>query len=525
MPSIRQRFHLSPCSDFRSHFWIRYGNLVSFIFVTSVIDLLGVLGPSAEPEAIKEYLSTHSGPFYTMEQFQALLEDASQNLREGASRSPVEKKEFIYTLSVSVSPPGAGSVSFNPPCGSYSSDTPVTLTATPAEGFAFSHWEGGDFGYRGGGPPVIYVGLDADQSITAYFVLIPTPTPTPTPTSTPTPTPTPTATPTPIPTSTPTATPEGENYVVTFPDANLEANIRIALDKGPEEGIWVADLATISELRVRSQGIVDLSGIEHLVNLTYLDLWNNEVTDLTPLSSLSKLTFLAPWGNRVTDLSPLANLTGLTSLFVSFNQIIGLGPLASLANLRTLQLNSTQITDLSPLANLTNLEQLGFEYNAVGSLSPLSALTKLISINASYTNISDLSDLATHSNLERLYLNGNGISDLSPLVSLSALTTLLITRNRIVDIAPLSPLTARTNLFLSNNLIIDVSPLQSLVNIARLTLTTNQISNISALLENEGLGPGDEVNLRGNLLDLTEGPEDLQQIAELQDRGVVVDYD
>jgi len=47
-----------------------------------------------------------------------------------------------YALTATVSPAGGGSVSLSPSGGTYSSGTDVTVTATPATGYAFSAWSG-----------------------------------------------------------------------------------------------------------------------------------------------------------------------------------------------------------------------------------------------------------------------------------------------------------------------------------------------------------------------------------------------
>ena len=70
--------------------WFRYGNLVSFIFVSRGIDIFGVLGPMGDQEAIKGFLSTRSGAFYTMEEFQEVLRAAYQGLKEGSLRPSLE---------------------------------------------------------------------------------------------------------------------------------------------------------------------------------------------------------------------------------------------------------------------------------------------------------------------------------------------------------------------------------------------------------------------------------------------------
>ena len=81
-----------------------------------------------------------------------------------------------YSLTTSVSPSGAGSVS--PSGGQYKAGTSVTLTATPASGYIFDHWSGD----ASGSSPTITVTMDSNKSIIASFRAIQTPTPTPTPT-------------------------------------------------------------------------------------------------------------------------------------------------------------------------------------------------------------------------------------------------------------------------------------------------------------------------------------------------------
>ena len=63
------------------HGWLRYGNLVSLIGVARGIDI-GSVGAS-------DFLRTHQGPYYTMDEFQALLATAYRNLKEGATRPPL----------------------------------------------------------------------------------------------------------------------------------------------------------------------------------------------------------------------------------------------------------------------------------------------------------------------------------------------------------------------------------------------------------------------------------------------------
>ena len=163
-------------------------------------------------------------------------------------------------------------------------------------------------------------------------------------------------------------------------------------------------------------------------------------------------------------------------------------------------LRGNQISDISPLASLSNLTKLNLGGNEISDISPLASLTNLGALDLVNNQISEVSPLASLSNLASLNLRGNQISDISPLASLSNLT----------------------KLNLGGNQISDISPLASLPNLTELDLRENRISDLSPLVENLGLGGGDVVILQKNSLDLSEDSEDLENIRQLEARGVSV---
>jgi hypothetical protein len=85
---------------------------------------------------------------------------AAEVLAAGTTSSSV-------TLSVTTS--GSGSVTLNPPGGSYSVGTSVTLTAVPASGYAFAGWSGA---LTGTANPATLV-MDANKSVVASFTALP----------------------------------------------------------------------------------------------------------------------------------------------------------------------------------------------------------------------------------------------------------------------------------------------------------------------------------------------------------------
>ena len=179
-----------------------------------------------------------------------------------------------------------------------------------------------------------------------------------------------------------------------FPDPLVDEMIRLKLDQ-PVGPILISDLKQLTSLNLGLElYVADLSGLEHLVNITELDLTQNQVTDLSPLAGLTKLTSLDLAQNDITDISALTSLTNLTFLRIQDNLV----------------------TDISPLAGLTKLTELNLWTNDISDISSLVALTDLAKINLTKNKISDLSALGSLTNVTRLELITNEITDLSPLL-------------------------------------------------------------------------------------------------------------
>ncbi len=123
---------------------------------------------------------------------------------------------------------------------------------------------------------------------------------------------------------------------VYFADANLKAAVESALgisDPTP------TDMLSLTNLNANDRGIVDLTGIEHATNLTYLWLYYNQISDISALSGLTNLTILYLFSNQISNISALSGLTNLTDLGLSNNQISDISALSGLTNL-------TNLTDL-----------------------------------------------------------------------------------------------------------------------------------------------------------------------------------
>jgi uncharacterized repeat protein (TIGR02543 family) len=115
--------------------------------------------------------------------FSACGSPKSTSTTQSTPASTVTKQPLsvpTYTLNISVSPSGAGSVS--PSGGNYESGLHVTLSATPTSGYTFDYWSDAALGSS----PKVTVIMDSNRSITAHFKAIETQiAATTTPTSTP----------------------------------------------------------------------------------------------------------------------------------------------------------------------------------------------------------------------------------------------------------------------------------------------------------------------------------------------------
>ncbi len=193
------------------------------------------------------------------------------------------------------------------------------------------------------------------------------------------------------------------------------------------------------------------------------------------------------------------DLLGLYDLDEPDRSIVDLTGLEFCTDLFALFINDNQISDIGPLAGLKDLNYLGLDSNLISDISPLAELT----------------------NLKGLFLHDNQIGDISPLAGLSGLSELWLEYNQIRDISPLAGLTGLWKLHLDNNQITDISALTGMINLSWLHLDNNRISDVLPLVDNTGIGNGDNVYLNGNPLSSTSCAT---HIPTLESRGVYVSH-
>jgi hypothetical protein len=146
----------------------------------------------------------------------------------------------------------------------------VNLVATPDAGYRFLNWTGDVDDIANVHDATTTITMNRDCSITANFE-------------------------------------KGE--AVTFADANLEAAVREAINT-PEGPIYSSDLKELASFSAPERNICGLAGLEHCINLTYLDLSHNQISNIAPVHNLTNLAYLQLDLNQISNISPLVQNEG-----------------------------------------------------------------------------------------------------------------------------------------------------------------------------------------------------------------------
>ncbi|WP_226682000.1 leucine-rich repeat domain-containing protein [Sutcliffiella horikoshii] len=149
------------------------------------------------------------------------------------------------------------------------------------------------------------------------------------------------------------ALPTGD--IVTIPDGGLKEAIRQQLGlQELDRDIYQSDMERLEYLYASWMGIKKLDGIEHAVNLLDLDVSGNEIKDLSSLNGMESLYYLNLSDNLITNISALRDLY-INFLDLSENPISDISDLNGLPDLEMLYLHHTKITDISVLLELEYL--------------------------------------------------------------------------------------------------------------------------------------------------------------------------
>ena len=206
-------------------------------------------------------------------------------------------------------------------------------------------------------------------------------------------------------------------------------------------------LGSITNLWCYSRSITNTDGLEKLINLTELDLFNNQLTSID-LSQNINLTRLRLEKNALTNID-LSKNTELTNINLSSNQLTNID-LSKNTELTNINLCENQLTNID-LSNNTRLSELYLNSNQLENI-----------------------DLSQNTKLQHLEITSNKLTNID--LSENQLTTLYLDENQLTNI-DLSKNTELTDLNLRNNQLTSID-LSENTKLERLDLYSNQLTSL-----------------------------------------------
>lgn len=123
--------------------------------------------------------------------------------------------------------------------------------------------------------------------------------------------------------------------------------------------------------------ISDIIGLQKLVNLKELYLWNQRIKEIKGLENLRNLEILNLRGNQIEKISGLENLSDLKELILKRNNINKITSLEGLTKLEYLDLSNNEIEEIKGLDSLKNLKYLYLRSNKIKKIKGLDNLKEL----------------------------------------------------------------------------------------------------------------------------------------------------
>lgn len=191
------------------------------------------------------------------------------------------------------------------------------------------------------------------------------------------------------------------NLTVLYLDDNqIEDISALMMLDNPEE----PNESKLNKLGLNLNLISDISPLKNLIDLTYLRAASQKsrekISDISVLNKLTALTWLDLHGNQISDINSLKNLSNLNYLNLSNNQISELPEFfLKFNNLKKLDLSKNLIKNIDNLSGIKNLDWLDLSYNYISDISVLESLVNLIVLNLRWNQISDIKALVKNKGL------------------------------------------------------------------------------------------------------------------------------
>lgn len=216
-----------------------------------------------------------------------------------------------------------------------------------------------------------------------------------------------------------------------------------------------------TSLDLTGMNIKNLTGLEYAINVTDLDISDNEVESLEPIRNLYNLKTLNYSHNNVSEVSSwVLGSDTLISIDGSYNGSTKIDSFeANKSNLKILYLENNKLTELPEMKGLSSLETLSLANNEFAEYpTQLSQLAKLKVLSLSGNKLTEIESMASNTALTTLYLNYNELTSLpGGIEALGLLSEVSISHNKIEEISEsISLLQSLERFDISFNLLTDI---------------------------------------------------------------------
>lgn len=197
---------------------------------------------------------------------------------------------------------------------------------------------------------------------------------------------------------------------------SLETLIMRNVPVGDQAGV-LAGLKKLKVVNLSHTGISDITALSGAVQMTHLEMSENEISDISPLAGMKHLEVLDLGSNRIGSVAALEGHVLIHDLDLRENEISDIMPLRALTSLRYLNLHSNNtIASIESIAGFTALETLILKHVPIGEQYPVfEGLQKLRRLNVENTGILDetvLARLQSEGSLVREDTPAYGVFDL-----------------------------------------------------------------------------------------------------------------
>ncbi len=237
----------------------------------------------------------------------------------------------------------------------------------------------------------------------------------------------------------------------------------------------------LNRFRVENYDSIEVDQLYRFVSVDSLDISGTDsLLDLSPMEAMRDLKYVNLSNTRITELGPISNVTFLEYLDVSNTPTSDIQFVKYSDRLKHLNISNTQIQDIDELANLKSIQTLEAVKTPIMSFAVLNEFDSLRSLNIAQSGFNNPENIKELKKLENLNISGNYLINFSSLEELHSLKSLNLSRTNVQDIAALGKLDNLEVVDLTGTEVSDISPLNSKPKLSKILADETKLTVVAA---------------------------------------------